>query len=60
MCITVSRRGTCFWDSQPHATKCEKDGKMYNERVPESEQGLEYLNEHEDMVISRDSHSLLC
>ena len=49
-----------LWDSQPHATKCEKDGKMYNERVPESEQGLEYLNEHEDMVVSRDSHSLLC
>ena len=41
MCITVSRRGMCFWDSQPRATNCEKDGKMYNERVPGSEQGLD-------------------
>ena len=29
--ITVSRRGTCFWDGQPCATKCEKNGKAFQE-----------------------------
>ena len=29
--ITVSRRGTCFWDGWPCATKCEKDGKVFQE-----------------------------
>ena len=33
MCIT-SRRGTCFWDCRPFATKCEKNGKAYVDRVP--------------------------
>ena len=59
MCITVSRRDTCFWDSLPYATKCEKDGKVHIERVPGSEQNFEHLAKHENMVISLDSHSLL-
>ena len=59
MCIIVSRRGMYFWNDQLRATKCEKDGRAYNERVPESEQGLDHLTEHEDMVVSRDGHSLL-
>ena len=29
--ITVSRRGTCFWDGQPCATKYEKNGKAFQE-----------------------------
>ena len=33
VCIT-SRRGTCFWDGRPFATKCEKNGKAYVDRVP--------------------------
>ena len=56
MCITVSRRGKCFWDDWPCATisvtKCEKDGKACAERVPESEQGFKHLTEYEGMVIS--------
>ena len=40
-------------------TKCEKDGKVYVERVPESERGFEHLTKREDMVVSRDRHSLL-
>ena len=40
MCITVSRHGTCFWDGWPCATKCEKNGKMYVERIPGSDQGF--------------------
>ena len=56
MCITVSRRGTC---QSAMAAKCEKDGKVYVERVPGSERGFEHLTEHEDIVVSRDDHSLL-
>ena len=41
-------------------TKCEKDGKLYVERVPESEQGFEHLTKRKDMVVSQDGHSLLC
>ena len=52
MCITVSRRGTCFWDGRPCATECKKNGKTYVERVPESERGLEHLTKREDMVVS--------
>ena len=66
MCITVSRRGKCFCDSRPCATvsvtKCEKDGKAYAERVhsvTESERRFKHLMEREDMVVSRDGHSLL-
>ena len=51
-CITVNRSGTYFWDGQPCATKSEKDGKAYNERVPGSTGSLEYLTKHEDMVVS--------
>ena len=43
MCITVSRRGTCFWDGRPCATKCEKcekDGKAYIERVRGCDRGF--------------------
>ena len=29
VCITVSRRGMCFWDGWPCAMKCKKDGKAY-------------------------------
>ena len=64
MCITVCRCGMCFGDGQPCATtavtKCEKDGKLYVERVPESEQGFEHLTKRKDMVVSQDGHSLLC
>ena len=42
MCITVSGRDMCFWDSRPCPTKCEKNGKAYLERVPGSEQGFEH------------------
>ena len=56
MCITVNRRGTCFWDGQPCATKCEKNGKAYVERVPGSERGSEHLTEQEDMVFLRDGY----
>ena len=59
MCITVSRRKMYFWDGRPCATKCEKDGKAYVKRVPESEQGFKHLTECEDEVISQDGHSLL-
>ena len=63
MYITVSRRGKCFWDGRPCATisvtKCKKDGKVYAEGVPESERGFKHLTEREDMVVSRDGHSLL-
>ena len=56
MCITVSGRGKCFWDGRPCAivsmTKCEKDGKAYAERVPESERGFKHLTKREDMVVS--------
>ena len=40
-------------------TKCEKDGKVYVERVPGSERDFEQLTEHEEIVVSRDGHSLL-
>ena len=54
----------CFGDGQPCATtavtKCEKDGKLYVERVPESEQGFEHLTKRKDMVVSQDGYSLLC
>ena len=33
------------------AGQCEKYGKVYDGRVPESEQGFEHLTEPEDMVI---------
>ena len=63
VCITVSRRGECFWDGRRcgtiSVTKCEKDGKAYAERVPESERGFKHLTERENMVVSRDSHHLL-
>ena len=61
MCVTGSRRGKCFWDVRAtiSVTKCEKDGKAYAERVLESERGFKYLTEREDMVASRDGHSLL-
>ena len=66
MCITVSRRGRYFCDGRPCATvsvtKCEKDGKAYAERVhsvPESERRFKHLTEREDMVASRNGHSLL-
>ena len=42
-----------------HAQQCEKDGKVYVERVPGSEQGFEHLTKHKDIVVSRDDHSLL-
>ena len=51
-CITVSKCGMCFWDSEPCATKCVKDGKAYIERVPGSERGFEHLTKCEDMVVS--------
>ena len=51
MCITVSRHGTCFWDGRQCATKCEKDGKVYVERVPGNELGFEHHTELEDMAI---------
>ena len=38
----------------------EMDGKVYAERVQDSEQSFEHLTECEDMVISQDDHSLLC
>ena len=44
MHITVSKCGTCFWDNQPCATKCE-DGKAYVERVRGSERGFKHLTE---------------
>ena len=72
MCNTVSKG---FWDGGslvPGATiagdessatisvtKCEKDGEVYAERVPESKRGFKHLTEREDMVVSRDGHSLL-
>ena len=37
LCITISRHGMYFWHGQPCATKCEKGGKAYDERVPGSE-----------------------
>ena len=43
-------------------TKCEKNGKVYAERVhgvPESEQGFKHLTKHEDMVVSGNRRSLL-
>ena len=40
-------------------TKCEKDGKAYAERVPESERGFKHLTERENMVVSRNGHPLL-
>ena len=40
-------------------TKCEKDGEVYAERVPESKRGFKHLTEREDMVVSQDGHSLL-
>ena len=46
-------------DSQTCATsvtKCEKNGKANNERVPKS---FEQLTKHEDIVVSRDGHSWL-
>ena len=53
----------CFWDGRSCATtsvtKCEKDGKAYVERLPESERGFEHLTKCEDMIVSRDCHSLL-
>ena len=39
--------------------KCEKDGKAHTARVLGSEGGFEHLTECEDMVVSRDGHSLL-
>ena len=51
-----NRHGTWFWDC---ATKCGKDDKRYVERVPGSERGFERLTEREDVVVSRDGHSLL-
>ena len=45
--------------SLPCGTKCVKDGKVYDDRVPESELGFKHLTEHEDMVVLQDSHSLL-
>ena len=55
MCITVSRRGKCFCDGRLCATvtKCEKDGKVYAERVhwvPENEWCFKHLTEREDMA----------
>ena len=35
-----------------HVQQCEKDGKVYVERVPGSEQGFEHLTEREDMAVS--------
>ena len=40
------------------AAKCEKDGKVYIERVPENERGFEHLTEHKDIVVSQDGHFL--
>ena len=40
-------------------TKCEKDGKVYAERVPESKWSFKHLTKSEDMKVSRDGHSLL-
>ena len=51
MYITVSRRGVCFWGNQPCATRCEKDGKVYVERVPGSERDFQHLTERKDMVV---------
>jgi len=46
-------------DGRPCATsvtKCEKDGKANNERVPKS---FEQLTKREDIVVSQDGHPLL-
>ena len=47
--------GVAFWDGRPYAatsvTKCEKDWKVYVERVPESEQGFEHLTERKNIVV---------
>ena len=51
MYITVSWCGVCFWDNQPCATKCEKDGKVYVERVQGTERDFQHLTEREDMVV---------
>ena len=59
MCIATSRLGMWFWGSWPRGAKCVKDGKVYDDKVPESELGFKHLTEHEDMVVLQDSHSLL-
>ena len=51
MYITVSRRGMCFWDDQPCATRGEEDSKVYVERVPGSEHGFQHLTERKDMIV---------
>ena len=43
-----------------YATKCQKDGKAYIERVKGIEQGFNHLTEHKDMVVSLDRPFLLC
>ena len=44
------------WPCTTSLTKCEKDGKVNNERVPKS---FEQLTKHEDIVVSQDGHPLL-
>ena len=67
MCITVSRRGKCFCDGQPCATvSVRRMAKSTLKEFIESQKVSEVSNTSpnaricEDMVISRDGHSLLC
>ena len=53
----------CFWESRPCATKCEKcekDGKVYVERVRGCDHAVSNHAKCEDMVVFQDGHAFFC
>ena len=59
MCITLSRCGSGFGTVGYVQQSVRRVAKCIV-RVPGSERGFKHLTEREDMMVSRDSHSLLC